>query len=275
MTICRNSDMMKSETSDETGVSFCLLRIKGGICLYKIAVIDDNRAIATMIETTIPWKKLNCVVVGVEYGGLRGKMLIEQQRPDIVIADIHMPGMDGLEMIQFIRAANIRTKVIFISAYDDFSYAQRAIALHASEYLLKPFENEKLIDCVKRVIEELAPMHPSELEPDARAFRPIDVILQYIKEHPTHSGLQEVAERFGYSASYLGTMVKKETGINYMEWVIRTRLELSKKLLRDPTYRIEEVASLVGYKNYLSFYHFFVKHAGVSPRDYRNGGAEK
>ncbi|MDD3334076.1 MAG: response regulator [Eubacteriales bacterium] len=239
--------------------------------MYKIVVIDDNRAIAEMIATAIPWDKLECAVCGVAYNGIRGRDLIQRQHPDIIIADIHMPGMNGLDMIKNLRETSPQTKVIFISAYDDFAYAQQAVALHAHEYLLKPFENEKLMDSVRRAIVELAP--PSEHDDGASASaRFTETVLRYIEDHPDHPTLQEAAEKFGYSPSYIGTLIRKETGVTYIEWVARSRLKLAKKLLRNPSYRIEEVAQIVGYRNYVSFYQFFVKHEGVSPRDYRNGG---
>ncbi|MBR5287101.1 MAG: response regulator [Clostridia bacterium] len=243
--------------------------------MYKLAVIEDNRATADMIATTIRWEAIGCTVCGIAYNGVKGLAMVQQQRPDIIISDVRMPGMDGLTMAESLCRELPYARIIFISAYDEFAYAQKAVRLHAHEYLLKPLENEKLIDSVRRAVEELRKQDMGtqmQAEPTSAKDSLVSSILQYVNARPHHPTLQETAAHFGFSPSYISSIVKKETGKNYIELVTRSRMELAKKLLRDPSYRIEEVATAVGYKNYISFYQMFVKYEGVSPRDYRNGG---
>ena len=240
--------------------------------MYSVAIMDDNRATADMLASAIQWNKLNCAVVGVAYDGVSGRALIMQKKPDIVIADIRMPGMDGLQMVELTRKVSPKSKVIYISAYDDFQYAQKALDLRAYHYMLKPFDNDKLIRVVQRIIEETEGPAQSAPEKIEGGSLITSRILDYIRENPGEQlSLQELARHFELTPSYISTLVKKNTGKNYLEWVIQSRISLAKRLLRDPNYRIEEIASVVGYKNYVSFYNVFVKNTGVSPRDYRNG----
>ena len=243
--------------------------------MFKIAVIDDNRAMAEMIVTTIRWGDLDCMICGTAYDGVRGRALILNEKPEIIIADIRMPGLDGLEMIRLIHQELPRARVIFISAYDDFSYAQQAVRLHAHEYLLKPFEPEKLMESVSRAVAELREMELPASEELSANETLIKRILRYVETHPEHPTLQEISDHFGFSASYISSLVKKETGENYIDWVVRSRMNKAKQLLKDPKYRSEEVAYAVGYKNYISFYQMFGKFEGISPRDYRIGGEKK
>lgn len=238
--------------------------------------MDDNRATADMLATTIAWEGIQCYVQGVVYDGVRGRMLIVQKKPDIIIADIRMPGMDGLQMFELTRKISPHSKIIYISAYDDFSYVKKALDLRAFDYLLKPFDNEKLIRVVRRVIEEMeAP--DNELSGDIEGGSLITTrILNYIRDNPgAQLSLQALSLHFELSPSYISTLIKKNSGRNYLEWVIESRMLLAKSLLRDPTCRIEEIASVVGYKNYVSFYKVFVKAVGVSPSDFRNGTGNK
>lgn len=234
--------------------------------------MDDNRATADMLAAAIAWDKLQCAVVGVAYDGVSGRALIIQKKPDIVIADIRMPGMDGLQMVELTRRISPKTKVIYISAYDDFHYAKKALDLRAYHYMLKPFDNEKLIRVVQRIIEETeAPEGPAPAKIEGGSLI-TSRILDYIRDNPGEQlSLQALAQHFELTSSYISTLIKKNTGKNYLEWVVESRISLAKRLLRDPNYRIEEIASVVGYKNYISFYNIFVKNTGVSPRDYRNG----
>ena len=131
------------------------------------------------------------------------------------------------------------------------------------------------MECVRALLEEEQRASDPAGEPAPAYSALVDSILRYIQEHPDRHSLQETAERFGISASYLSMLIKKETGENYMDWVTRARVGLAKRLLRDPRVRVEEVAEKVGYRNYISFYTMFVKYVGLSPREYRNGGEKE
>ena len=88
--------------------------------MYSVVIVEDNRATADMLATAVDWQSVGCQVAGVAYNGQRGRLLILQTKPDIIIADIRMSGMDGLTMIESIQSLSPASKVIYISAYNDF-----------------------------------------------------------------------------------------------------------------------------------------------------------
>lgn len=241
--------------------------------MYTVVIVEDNRATADMLATAIDWNSVNCEVTGVAYNGQRGRMLILQSKPDIIISDIRMPGMDGMTMVETIQAVSPGSKVIYISAYNDFEYVKKALDLRAFDYLLKPFDNDKLLRIVQRIIEEKE--QPQEIETVDCGSLSVSSILSYIRNNPSEPlSLQSLSAHFDLTPNYISYLIKKHTGRNYLEWVVDARIALAKKLLRDPTYRLEEIATVVGYKNYISFYNVFVKHEGVSPSDYRHSRRE-
>ncbi len=126
--------------------------MKGGPMPYKVVIIDDNRYAAEMLAKTIDWGLLGCAVASVAFDGLSGRQAIVAAKPDIILSDINMPGMDGLRMIELVREILPEAKVIFISAYDQFDYALRALRVGAFDYVLKPVDRKKLTETVMKAV---------------------------------------------------------------------------------------------------------------------------
>ncbi|TKH40753.1 DNA-binding response regulator [Paenibacillus terrae] len=121
-----------------------------------MCVMDDIQAVVKGISATIPWSDHHIEVVGTAGDGERGWTLLLEKDPDIVISDIRMPKLNGLELMRRAYDQRLRAKFIFISGYSDFSYAHEAIKLGASDYLLKPFTSPEILEAVlkvKKVIE--------------------------------------------------------------------------------------------------------------------------
>ena len=250
--------------------------------MFTLVVVYDNLAIIDLVAHGIDWSELGCSVVGVATDGTQGSALIVANQPDIIITDIHMPGFDGLKMIETTKVFSPHSKVIFISAYDDFRYAQEAISLRACAYLLKPFSKKELVNTVRSVLGECkkdpAPKAAEDPAPTAdNANLLVSAMLEYVRSHISGSlRLEELSRHFGFCTSYISSLIKKQTGQNYSDWVTQARIDYAKKLLKRPTHKIEEISFLVGYKNYITFYKVFVRNEGMSPTDYRKlkGGKE-
>ncbi|MDF2921470.1 MAG: AraC family transcriptional regulator [Paenibacillaceae bacterium] len=114
----------------------------------KLCVIDDIRSVVEMITTRIPWGEHGITIAGSALDGEEGLALVSQVRPDIVLSDIRMPKLDGLEMTRRILEFSPQSKVIILSAYTDFAYAQQAIRLGAFDFVKKPFSMEEIIAVV-------------------------------------------------------------------------------------------------------------------------------
>jgi len=122
---------------------------------YKTLLIDDNRMAIESLKRTIPWDSLNLELIGCAYDGKQGLDMIRAQKPDIIISDIHMPELDGLNMIEALGDEIADTRVIFITAYEKIEYATRAIRLSAFDFILKPVDNNELCSSLKRAAESL------------------------------------------------------------------------------------------------------------------------
>lgn len=114
--------------------------------MFKVFLVEDEIVVREGIRNNIHWEQYGFIYAGDASDGELALPLIRQIQPDLLITDIRMPFMDGLSLIELIRAELPRTKIVIISGYDDFSYAQKAIRIGVEQYLLKPIIKEKMVE---------------------------------------------------------------------------------------------------------------------------------
>ena len=156
--------------------------------MLKVLLVEDENLIRRGLQYKLDWTEVNCVVAGEAATGQEGLSQIRALRPDIVITDIRMPDMDGLEMLREGRTV-CPFHAIIISGYSEFDYAQQAIRLGVAEYLLKPVDVNELKNCLRRIAAGTQPKRGSGALPET-ADKPTslknkyaDAMLQYIRQH--------------------------------------------------------------------------------------------
>ena len=125
--------------------------------MYKVVVVEDEEIARKGIIFTINWDALNCMIAGEAANGEEGAEVIRRLSPDIIVTDLKMPRMDGVEMIAKLREQGNRAKFIILTAYGDFKYAQSAVKLGVSDYLLKPFLPKELLFRVQAILKRAYP----------------------------------------------------------------------------------------------------------------------
>lgn len=130
--------------------------------MHKVLIIDDDRIIRKGLITTIPWEKCGFQIIGEASDGEQGLKIIEECHPHIVISDIKMPFMDGLDMAHILREKYPAIKVILLTGYNDFNYAHKAIKVRAFDYLLKPIDKEILLEKVQKAAREWDEEHKAQ-----------------------------------------------------------------------------------------------------------------
>lgn len=254
--------------------------------MYKILLVDDEPRIRHGLKHCIPWKQLGFSVEGEAEDGKQALELALEHCPDLILTDIRMPDMDGLDFIESIRNVGLHSLIIIISGYSDFDYAQRAIHYGVTDYLLKPIEEERLYDCILNCVKKL------ELADEIRARQGIpdldqlsaakhnaiiENVLGYLaKNYQRELSLSDVAEWAAVHPNYLSTLFTKTMNENFTRYLARLRVAKAKELLLHSQLKIYEVAELVGYSDYRWFSKLFKLFEGVTPAEYRNrtGGQE-
>lgn len=243
--------------------------------MFKVVIIDDEPIIVEGLSKVVPWEKYNCQVVATASNGIEGIDLIRKVRPDVIISDISMPGMNGLQMIAAIKTEFPDTLICILTGYRDFDYAQTAIRLGVFRFLLKPSNMEELEEAVASMVEVLkrdAPAVEENADEDNSASSFIvKNALQYIEENYARKvSLSEVAEKTYVSQWHLSKLLNKHTGQSFSDILNQTRINKAKELLKEPSLRIGDIAEMVGFLDVAHFSRVFKKQTGVSANEYRN-----
>lgn len=225
------------------------------------------------------WKTEGCA-----RDGLEALALLKAKPFDLVITDIKMPHMDGLELADYIHVNHPGTDVIILTGYSEFDYARAAVRANAADYLLKPLQDVELHKALsklaaKRMAADSVPaaVHvPAEAAPKEPAQDDPGILVQrartYIRAHFTEPlSLNEVANTLAVNPAYLSSIFKSERGESYSKFILRLRMERAALLLR--TYsagKVNDIALEVGYSSTKHFYTVFKDYFGVTPNEYRN-----
>ena len=245
--------------------------------MLKVLIVDDEPLVRRGIVLGVDWSARGCVVVGEAANGEEGLAAVERYKPNLIITDVRMPRMDGIEMMNRLRSAGCRAHVIVLTAHSDFSYARSALQFGADDYLLKPFRDQELmaaIDKVRQKEQELTALTPQDTLPLTKGDKSKYVLqaLEYIAGHYADQDISitTIAAHLGVSEGHLSHVFKKETSYTIISYLTQNRVHTAMKLLQDCRYKVYEVAEMVGYRDVAYFGSTFKKQVGMSPSEYQD-----
>lgn len=254
-------------------------------------IVEDEPLIRAGLKEYFDWKELGIHTIVEAENGKDGIDTALIELPHLVITDIRMPIMDGLEMIGQLRSKLPDTLFIILSGHSEFEYAQKAIHYGGVyDYLLKPLRYEKsfsvIVNCIEKIREKQQTLHSfehlvenkSQAEasdslhlPDANQdLQLFTQIESYIKQHIDQElTLNIVAEHFFYNPSYLSRLFKTKLNKNYMTFVSEIRINYALQYLEIPQYSVSDISVMCGYKSYKHFVKVFKNITQMTPTEYR------
>ncbi len=261
---------------------------------YKIFIVEDEIVTREGLRDCIDWQAAGYEFCGEAPDGELALPLIHERRPDIVITDIKMPFMDGLQLSRHIRERLPDTKIIILSGHDEFRYAQEAIKVGVTEYLLKPISEQELLGALHSVAGLIDQEHQTARQlhdlqsllalqqppppdgPDGLAdAQPHNTLIAKAKAYIDSNyadpeiSLGAVAAHVTLSPSYFSVMFGRELGENFIEYLTRVRIRRAMELLRTTGLSASEIGYQVGYHNPRYFSMVFRKITGASPNEFR------
>lgn len=243
--------------------------------MYRVVLIDDERMIVEGLRRVIPWQDYGCEVAGTAEDAVSGAELIRELRPHIVFTDIRMPGQDGLTMLAGLRSEFPDMQVSVLTGYRDFSYAQEAIRLGVTRFLLKPSKLDEIKEALSAMTERLRalPAETAEENSDSQQAGHYLVrrALAYMQQHFTEKlTLSEVADACYVSQWHLSKLLNRYAGKSFNDILNSLRVEEAKRLLADPSLRIGDIGEMVGYADPAHFAKVFKKLTDMSANEYRS-----
>lgn len=249
--------------------------------MRKVIIVEDEEIIRRGLVDTIDWSSMGCTIVGDARDGRTGLELIRRLRPHIVLTDIKMPRMDGIEMARQARAEGILEALVFLTSYSEFSYAREAVRLGAADYLLKPVDERELAKLMEKLAagarneDAAVPDFPVAALPWQKwlADGTLNPYVRQAMHRIRHSyaerlSIERLAEEFGVSASYLSRKFKETARQTFGEALTRQRLCMAAHQLSTGIYRVYEVAEQNGFGDYKNFCTVFKKYVGESPTEF-------
>ena len=260
--------------------------------MIRLLIADDEKLEREALAEMVARRFEHEVVLELAENGRKAADTAVLWGADLILMDIEMPGMSGLDAARAVLAQRPGCRVIFVTAYSLFQYAHEAVHLGACDYLLKPVDPDELEASIRRAmrqveaerkLEELATAKalpepqdagaaPAEdaADEDSPAAMVMAQVRRYLEDNYMFDlSLDSVGEILHISPAYLSAQFKKYQKMNFLDCLTELRINAAKELLVDPLRSTAEVASMVGYDDSSYFARAFKKRTGMTPTQYR------
>lgn len=267
--------------------------------MIRLLIADDEKLEREALAELVQRRFEREVVLEVAENGRKAADTAVLWGADLILMDIEMPGMSGLDAARAVLAQRPSCRVIFVTAYSLFQYAHEAVHLGACDYLLKPVDPDELEASVRRAmrqieterkLKELAAAQPqpeqteteeeAEDAPEEGENSQTALVMAHVRRYLEDNymfdlSLDSVGEILHISPAYLSAQFKKYQKMNFLDCLTELRINAAKELLADPFRSSAEVASMVGYEDASYFARAFKKRTGMTPTQYRRQASQK
>ena len=241
--------------------------------MYSIMIVEDEYLVRQGIASLVNYEQFGMQVIAQAENGREAWQKFQENPADVLLTDINMPQMNGLELAKLVRDQVPTCHIVFLTGYDDFDYARTAIKLGADDYLLKPFSKDDVEEMLAKVQTKL-----DKERKKAQIQNLVDQGQRSELEEAIHArladselSLKSLAFQLGFSSSHLSVLIKKELGLPFQDYLIQERMKKAKLLLLTTDLKIYEIAEQVGFEDMNYFSQRFKQVVGLTPRQFKKG----
>lgn len=258
-----------------------------------LLIAEDEQMLRNGLAS-LAWADQGITLVAAAKNGLQAVEIATEHPVDILLTDIRMPGLSGMEVAQFVREHYPRAEILFLSGYEEFDYAKKAISLQANNYILKPAMPQDVLNAVgaakdkilqhraedatnrqmRMELQNLSKVASKTQAPAEDTGSPteedVTQVVNYIRKHYQEPlNLAALAEKFHFNPVYLSRLIKKKSGYTFTELLTSTRMYHAARLLRETALKNGEICARIGMGDERYFTQVFLRTYGISPQQYR------
>lgn len=254
--------------------------------MIKILIADDESYEREVLAEIVGERFSPEVQTRMAHNGRQAVDIATLWGADIILMDIEMPVVNGIEAARRILANRPDSKLVFVTAYSLFSYAQEAVKLGVCDYILKPVQADDVERAIRRAMNQaesqrqLKVMAPEvEALKETQSIDKATALMGTVTKYLQHNymlcdiSLDSVSAILNMNSSYLSVIFKRSVGVNFVDYLTNLRINAAKDLLADPLRSTAEIASMVGYEYANYFARAFKKKTGMTPTEYRRSCA--
>ncbi|WP_282936597.1 response regulator [Paenibacillus sp. RC67] len=254
--------------------------------MYKLLLVEDEDLIRKGIRRFVPFEELHIHEIYEATNGEEGLRIFGEQLPDLVLLDINMPRMNGLDFAVQIKAMKPEVKIAVITGYDYYDYAVASLKIGIDDYVLKPVSRSDVFEVLNKLVQKLKDesqrtellallrtmqTHTAGAAAPGEPDHEKKLVQQVIEAHLANPefSLVLLAEQMGFSPGYMSTLFKKLFNVPFQDYIASIRMERAKLQLLASDKKVYEISAEVGFDNPNYFSSSFKKKFGLSPLQYR------
>lgn len=246
-----------------------------------VLIVENEVNLLEGLSALIEWEKYGFTVVDKAVNGLRALEKMQSIKYDLILTDIRMPVMSGLQLLRGLRNCGNQVPVIMFSGYRDFEYAKTAIDFDAQGYLLKPIDRQELSDTIDSLIrkklfdtDRVWKVPEFEIEQTAdeteEAESQVRQVCQFVMEHYNEDiALSTLAKRFFINPAYLGQRFKKVMGVGFSDYLTNLRIQKAIGMMSNSDRKLIDISVDCGFNSMVHFDRCFSRIIGQLPSEYR------
>lgn len=249
----------------------------------RIVIADDDAIILKSMRKFINWEDYGYIIVGEASNGKELVEICRRIKPQVVITDIEMPKLSGFGAVDILLNEYPEMKIIIISGFDKFKYAQQAIDKGVYNYILKPINPVELIAILKKLklkistkatgeqpVKDTSHKENREIQYPKDIRLVVDIVKKSIDDgEDENTTLEYIESAFSTNANYFSRIFKSRVGMSFAQYRFVKKMDKAKMLIKDTALKFYEIADILGYEDERYFCRLFKKYSGKTPREYK------
>lgn len=239
--------------------------------MYTVYILDDDPLIISGTIDTIIWEEYGFKVVGFGTDPHIAYDFVLKEKPDLVVCDLKMPSMNGIEFIRKIKKIDSDCEFIMISAFPEFEASRDFFLLGGHDFLVKPVESKFLAITLEKLFEKLYKKRPLIIANNADAGKiDFSLLVDYItKNFNKKHSLKALSNKFHISEGYICNLFAKEYDTTLTAFITQLRMDKAAHFITTTDKSMKEIAILCGYHDYFYFCRVFKNKFAKAPTEYR------